>query len=269
MNRSIKLLEALNDIDEQLLVEYKETTKEKNSHKSYKERVIGMSNLKLKYVLAPVCVVLIAIVGYVGFLNTNNNLNNNPITDFRGGKEESLATTININKISDIGMASLDADIRVLNNVMIPYFGYMANLAIPEDFDNKEDYKAIYVRNDVKVENYDVLNNYEFTYQVLNALKKDYKSDTLYLIMGYDNLKNLHLWKNIDEILENKIIVLRRGNIDIDKYLNRFDKSKFIIIDNFDYVDISSTELRKNLDSKYLSDKVINYIKRKKLYKGD
>ena len=124
-----------------------------------------------------------------------------------------------------------------------------------------------YETKDIVVD--DIHNNYEFTYQVLNALKKDYKSDTLYLIMGYDNLKNLHLWKNIDEILENKIIVLRRGNIDIDKYLNRFDKSKFIIIDNFDYVDISSTELRKNLDSKYLSDKVINYIKRKKLYKGD
>ena len=124
-----------------------------------------------------------------------------------------------------------------------------------------------YETKDIVVD--DIHNNYEFTYQVLNALKKDYKSDTLYLIMGYDNLKNLHLWKNIDEILENKIIVLRRGNIDIDKYLNRFDKSKFIIIDNFDYIDISSTELRKTLDSKYLSDKVINYIKRKKLYKGD
>ena len=121
-----------------------------------------------------------------------------------------------------------------------------------------------YETKDIVVD--DIHNNYEFTYQVLNALKKDYKSDTLYLIMGYDNLKNLHLWKNIDEILENKIIVLRRGNIDIDKYLNRFDKSKFIIIDNFDYVDISSTELRKTLDSKYLNEKVVKYIKGKKLY---
>ena len=165
MNRSIKLLEALNDIDEQLLVKYKETTKEKNSHKSYKERMIGMSNLKLKYVLAPICMVLIAVVGYVGFLNTNNNLNNNPITDFRGGKEESLATTININKIDNMIMADLDAQEKLLNGVNMPYIGYMIGLEIPSDFDNKENYKAIYVRSDRNVEKYDILNNYEFTYR--------------------------------------------------------------------------------------------------------
>ena len=84
-----------------------------------------MSNLKLKYVLAPICMVLIAVVGYVGFLNTNNNLNNNPITDFRGGKEESLATTININKIDNMIMADLDAQEKLLNGVNIPYIGYM------------------------------------------------------------------------------------------------------------------------------------------------
>ena len=123
MNRSIKLLEALNDIDEQLLVEYKETTKERSSHKSNKERVIDMNNLKLKYVLAPVFMMIIAVIGYVGFLNTNNNLDNNPIVDFSGAKEESLATIININKISDLGMTALDADIKVINNINIPYFG--------------------------------------------------------------------------------------------------------------------------------------------------
>ena len=236
MNRSIKLLEALNDIDEQLLVEYKETTKEKNSHKSYKERVIGMSNLKLKYVLAPVCVVLIAIVGYVGFLNTNNNLNNNPITDFRGGKEESLATTININKISDIGMASLDADIRVLNNVMIPYFGYMANLAIPEDFDNKEDYKAIYVRNDVKVENYDVLNNYEFTYRntsnnrkIVIAFSEKYKPLRDYEILGADKISKIGDVELIISQYKNMYIVtFTHKGINFDIETNDITESELI-----------------------------------------
>ena len=162
MNRSIKLLEALNDIDEQLLVEYKETTKEKNSHKSYKERMIGMSNLKLKYVLAPVCVMLIAVVGYVGFLNTNKNLNNNPITDFRGEREESLATIININEKMLTEQKLFDVDGEVINNVEIPYFDFLTGISIPEDFDNKEDYRAIYVKSNQKSDNYDVLNNYEF-----------------------------------------------------------------------------------------------------------
>lgn len=198
MNRSIKLLEALNDIDEQLLVKYKETTTEKNSHKSYKERVSGMSNLKLKYVLAHVCVVLIAVVGYVGFLNTNNNLSDNPIADFKEGKEESLATTININKIDNMMIADLDAQEKLLNGVNIPYIGYMIGLEIPSDFDNKESYKAIYVRSDKNVENYDVLNNYEFTYRntsnnrkIIIAFSEEYKPLRDYEILGADKISKI------------------------------------------------------------------------------
>lgn len=53
-------------------------------------------------------------------------------------------------------------------------------------------------------------NNFPYTYQVLRSLKNDYPNDQLYLIIGSDQLEKFHLWKNIDEILENKIIVLKR-----------------------------------------------------------
>ena len=108
-------------------------------------------------------------------------------------------------------------------------------------------------------------NNYPYTYQVIDSIKKDY-DDELYLVIGSDNLEKLHLWKNIDMILENKIIVLRRGNMDINKYLERFDKNKFIIVDNFENIDVSSTEIREgnynNVDSR-----VLEYIKSNNLYK--
>ena len=107
-------------------------------------------------------------------------------------------------------------------------------------------------------------NNYPFTYQVLRSLKKDYK-DELYLIIGSDNMPRLHEWRNIDEILQNKIIVLNRNNLDIDKYLDKFDRSKFVVIPDFPFIDVSSTEIR-NGQSKYLKEEVKQYIKEHHLY---
>lgn len=111
----------------------------------------------------------------------------------------------------------------------------------------------------------DVHNGYPYTYQVLRALKEDY-NDELYLIIGADNIISFNKWKNIDEILENKIIVLNRNNIDIDEYLNEFDKSKFIVISDFPFIDTSSTEIR-NGNYRYLSNEVKDYIIKNNLYK--
>ena len=107
-------------------------------------------------------------------------------------------------------------------------------------------------------------NNYPYTYQVLDSLKNDY-SDDLYLIIGSDNLEKFHLWKNIDEILKNYVIVLRRGNTDIDKYLEKFDRTRFIVIDDFPFIDVSSTDIRNGSDDN-IDSKVLEYIKKNKLY---
>ena len=242
MNRSIKLLEAFNDIDEQLLVEYKETTKEKNSHKSYKERMIGMSNLKLKYVLAPVCVMLIAVVGYVGLLNKNNNLNNNPIAEFSdAAKEESFEKDININNISNMSMARFDAQAKPLNGVNIPYMAYMVGLEIPSDFDSKENYKAIYVRSDRNAQNYDVLNNYEFTYRntsnerrIVIAFSEKYVPLRDYEILGADK---------ISKIGDVELIISQYKNMYIVKFTHKGI--------NFDIetIDITESELIALLES--------------------
>ena len=107
-----------------------------------------------------------------------------------------------------------------------------------------------------------VLNNIkEFGKDVNNYLMDMNNSDSYILPIVEDRFNNGEAKVRIDATIRDK-----RGNLDIDKYLKSFDKSKFIIIDNFDYVDISSTELRKTLDSKYLNEKVVKYIKGKKLY---
>jgi nicotinate-nucleotide adenylyltransferase len=112
----------------------------------------------------------------------------------------------------------------------------------------------------------DIHNKDPYTYQVLRNLKKDYPNDELYLIMGADNIINLDKWKNIEEILTYKIIVVNRNNIDINKYLERFPKDQFIIIPSFPNIEISSTEIRKG-NYKYLKKEVKEYINNHKLYR--
>lgn len=109
-------------------------------------------------------------------------------------------------------------------------------------------------------------NNYPYTYQVLNALKKDYYNDELFLIIGSDNIEKFNLWEHVDEILLNKVIVVKRDNTDIEKYTKKFNSNNFIIVNDFIPIDISSTEIRNNLTDKFLDKEIYNYIKNNNLY---
>ena len=111
----------------------------------------------------------------------------------------------------------------------------------------------------------DIHNKEPYTYQVLRLLKKDYPNDELYLIIGADNLKDLYKWKNINEILVNKVIVVNRDNQTIN--LDKYPKEQFITIPSFPNISISSTEIR-NGNTKYLKQEVKEYIKQNNLYKG-
>ena len=100
-------------------------------------------------------------------------------------------------------------------------------------------------------------------------MKNNNPGDELYLIIGADNLEKFHLWKKVDEILKNKILVLKRNNINIENYINTFNaKTNFVVIANIDELSISSTEIRKNKDygKKYLDKRVLKYIKDNNIY---
>lgn len=109
-------------------------------------------------------------------------------------------------------------------------------------------------------------NNYEYTYKLMRALSKDY-SDELYLIMGADNIIHFGKWKNYQELLNYKIIVMNRDAIDIDSYIEKYHSNNFILVKGYKYIDVSSSEIRKNLNSKYLDRKILKYIKDNHLYK--
>ena len=87
------------------------------------------------------------------------------------------------------------------------------------------------------------------TYKLMNYLKKKLSKTDLYLIMGADNLVNLHKWDKWKNILQNcKIIVFNRYPYKSKalkslafKQISK-EKLKFI---NFKKVNISSSQLRK------------------------
>ena len=99
----------------------------------------------------------------------------------------------------------------------------------------------------------------------MRELSKEY-DDELFLIIGADNIINFDKWKNYEELLQYNIIVMNRNNIDIGKYTQKYPQGKFIVVKDFNQ-SISSTEIRKNLNSKYLDKKVLKYIKEQNLYK--
>lgn len=114
-------------------------------------------------------------------------------------------------------------------------------------------------------------NDLVITYQLFRKLKEKYPADSLYLIIGADNIVRFDEWDELEELLEYHIIVVNRDNIDIQKYIDKFNKKdNFFVIDNFDYVPVSSTEIRANVDSKeaikYLDERVRKYIKEKGMY---
>lgn len=122
----------------------------------------------------------------------------------------------------------------------------------------------------------DKLNSLKYTYMIMRELSNKYKSDKLYLIIGADNILSFDKWMNVSELFNYEIIVVPRDNIDIDKYIYKFDKrEKFIIVNGFNEMDISSKMIRKFISNrerdklnKYLDRDIINYIFKYDLYNG-
>lgn len=114
-------------------------------------------------------------------------------------------------------------------------------------------------------------NNYEFTYQVLRNIQKEYKNDKIYLVIGDDLLKDFDKWKNISEILKYNIIVVKRNDIDKSIY-KKYKKYNFIVTNKISSKEISSTIVRNMIINgnkdvlKYIDLNIYDYIKRNNLY---
>lgn len=99
------------------------------------------------------------------------------------------------------------------------------------------------------------------TYQTLDYFQSQYPNDELYFISGIDNISKMPTWKKYHYLLNHyKIIVIPR---------NKLPKPLIhpnLIYTNIKVKPISSTQVRDNLNKKYLNPKVIKYINEHGLY---
>ena len=117
-------------------------------------------------------------------------------------------------------------------------------------------------------------NDLPYTYLVMEYLEKKYKSNELYLIIGADNIVNFDKWQRYKDLLKYNIVIINRDNIDVEFYLKKLDKNdKYLILDDLDEINISSTKIRELIKSNYLENikqfidqEILEYIIENKLY---
>jgi nicotinate-nucleotide adenylyltransferase len=111
------------------------------------------------------------------------------------------------------------------------------------------------------------------TYQSLIRFKKMY-NDSVYFVVGSDNLKNMDQWINSKGLLtEFKIIVLSRPMFDIESAfernaLLRTFKDSFIVFSDFN-THLSSSQFRETFDENIVPKEVYQYILKNRLYRGE
>lgn len=152
--------------------------------------------------------------------------------------------------------------------LVIPTLGYWDKLSLAS-LDDRINMLKFYETKDIIIDTKH--NNLEYTYLVLDALKKE-TNDEYYLIIGADNLVNLDKWKCVDKILENKILVINRDDIDVDAYIKGRDN--FIVVNDLPSLNISSTTIREFISSasydkldNVISKQVLDYIIKNNLYR--
>lgn len=120
-----------------------------------------------------------------------------------------------------------------------------------------------------------------YTVDTIRELKKIYKEEKLYFLIGLDSLFQLKTWKKIGDLSQEIefVVALRPGYIDKEEINNEID----FLRDNFGtkinliktpLYEISSTDLRDRIHEgkslRYLiPKKVLDYIEESGFYKGD
>ena len=110
-----------------------------------------------------------------------------------------------------------------------------------------------------------------YTVNTLSHLKDKFPHLEFALILGEDNLKSFHKWKNYESILENHELFVYPRISSADENLELKNHPKIQIIDA-PIVELSSTFIRENIKNKknvmpLLPQKVWDYIDHNNLYK--
>lgn len=153
--------------DNELKVKIRKNIKEEIAISNIRKE-FGMKtnkNKKVIYVLSSICAVFILGIGI--FVGVNKNLLPGNTVDI-GKTDANDGVELNINKIKDMSMTSLDADVKTIELENLPEeFTFIENLQIPEEYNFENGY-TVYTRENTDTAEYDVLHDY-----ILNYSKDD------------------------------------------------------------------------------------------------
>lgn len=123
------------------------------------------------------------------------------------------------------------------------------------------------------VSDYELKDHVIYTCDTLNYFKTTNPTDDIYFICGTDNLSYIDEWKNGIYLLENyKFLIIRRETDDYNELKKKYEKYKdnFICVEGLDMNDLSSTNIRGNINNNkvkdYLDEDVYEYIVNNNLY---
>jgi nicotinate-nucleotide adenylyltransferase len=94
-----------------------------------------------------------------------------------------------------------------------------------------------------------------YSIETINYLKEYYKPEKTYFIIGADNYEKLDTWYHVEDILnEVELVVVTRNGFCNDIY----DNIRTLNVD----INISSTQLRDNLDLNFVPNKIKDDVKK-------
>lgn len=115
----------------------------------------------------------------------------------------------------------------------------------------------------INIDDFEIKQNQKTpTFKTISYLKNRYKIGKIYLLIGADNLKNIHLWYNFDQLKElvEFVVITRRGDPIVSEFL---DCINILELD----IDVSSTGLREKMDLNLIPEKLKEKVK--KLWKKE
>ncbi|WOO87587.1 nicotinate (nicotinamide) nucleotide adenylyltransferase [Mollicutes bacterium LVI A0039] len=117
----------------------------------------------------------------------------------------------------------------------------------------------------VEISFHEIENNFEYTVESLKYLNFA-QSDDVYFTIGGDSLNNLPSWDYFNQLKEMvTFVIFNRVGFELDHEVLK--QIKYIELE-YVPIDVSSTELRANIDAKLIPSSVYKIIKERNLYQN-
>lgn len=155
---------SISEYEEKIIEKIRKNIKEEIAISNIRKE-FGMKtnkNKKVIYVLSSICAVFILGIGI--FIGTNQHLLPSNTIDI-GQTDANDGVELNINKIKDMTMTTLDADIKTVEIESLPEkFKFIEYLAVPAEYQLESSY-MVNIRSNRGIAEYDVIHDYVFNYR--------------------------------------------------------------------------------------------------------